>query len=416
MRALCNRRNLHPTACLFVCWLIVCGVARGDDESSLASRPLPINSLEFSPDGQWLAAAGGNADSGGRLVVWNTSDWRPVTLLHEPKAMNTVAFDPDGSRLAFDGRGSTVVVAAIPEFAEIHRWNTRQTDVRSVCWLPDADKLVTGGRDGTIKVWDVATQQELLSINIHDQRDADEDGSVDTLAVSPDGRRLASGGWRETTRVWDLASGEQRHGYRSTDFLVRGVAFSPDGANFAAAARQEAELWIRETDTGLVRAKVRCGCEDVAIHPAGDLIAVAGWGAAAQVFRLDLTLPDDALFERIESLVAQFEDDDVEVRDAASAAIRKIGLPAEPQLFEAIRAPGAETRIRARQLWNQVRSPDPLASPGGHPDEVSEVCFSPDGTLLATGCRGGLVKIWNVDDWSEAAVLREFPDWNPVSD
>lgn len=402
----------RPLVLLTSCLALV-GAARGDDDTNSTTVPLPVYSLEFSPHGKWLAAVGGTADAGGHLIVWSTGNWQPRTELREEESMNALSFSPDGNRLAVDGPESTVVVIRIPEFEEIARWSTAQTGVRSACWLPDADKLVTGGRDGSIRVWDVALQEPLLAVNIHEQRNSNADGSIDNLAVTPDGRFLASGGWRETTRLWDLQNGQLRHVFWSTDFLVYGVAFSPDGKHFASAARQRAELWVRETDTGLVRAKVKCGCEDVAFHPTRDLVAVAGRGAAAQVFRLNLTLPDDALLERIKGLIAQFEDDDVRVRDAASAAIRKIGLPAEPLLFEAIQAPDPETRIRARQLWNEVRSPEPVSEPGGHPDEVSEVCFSPDGKLLATGCRGGVVKVWNVDDWSEAAVLREFAPASP---
>ncbi len=401
-------RAAHRQLEVMVCCIVLAGVAHGDDDRAAATAPMQVNCLEFSPDGEWLAAAGGNSGEGGQLMVWSTEDWQPRALLREPETMTALSFSRDGRRIAIDGGMSTVSVIGIPEFEEIERWSTDQTDVRSVCWSPDGRILVTGGRDGSIKSWEFATQQQVLSLSIHDQPDAEADGSVDTLAISPNGRFLASGGWRETARVWDLMTRQQQHAFRVTDYLVLAVAFSPDGMHFASASRQELELWIRETETGLVRAKVRTGCDDVAFHPTGDFVVAAGWGAAAQVFRLNLTLPDDALFEHIEELIEQFEDDDVRVRESASAAIVDIGLPAEPQLFDAIRAPGVETRIRSRRLWNQVRSPAPVAEPGGHPDEMSEVCFSPNGALLATGCRGGVVKIWNVDDWSEAAVLHQF--------
>ncbi len=64
---------------------------------------------------------------------------------------------------------------------------------------PDGKTLVTGGVDGTIGLWTVATGKELANLAGH----FDE---VHALAFGLDGRLLASGGWDHAVRIWDVPS------------------------------------------------------------------------------------------------------------------------------------------------------------------------------------------------------------------
>ena len=57
--------------------------------------------------------------------------------------------------------------------------------VRSVAFSPDGRRIASGSFDRTAKVWDAETGQEILSLKGH------RDG-VAGLAFSPDGKRIAS--------------------------------------------------------------------------------------------------------------------------------------------------------------------------------------------------------------------------------
>jgi len=62
----------------------------------------------------------------------------------------------------------------------------------------DGTTALSGGGDGTVRVWDLATGQLRATLTGHI--------SVSSVAVTPDGTTAVSGGsYDGTVRVWDLA-------------------------------------------------------------------------------------------------------------------------------------------------------------------------------------------------------------------
>src|SRR5258706_8452367 len=88
-----------------------------------------------------------------------------------------------------------------------HRWVSRQLPawIRRVAWSPDGTRLVGGGDDGHVYLWDAADGTLLLRL-------AEHHGLIMSVAWSPDGTQLASGsGSRDGGElfVWDAHSGER---------------------------------------------------------------------------------------------------------------------------------------------------------------------------------------------------------------
>jgi WD40 repeat protein len=104
-------------------------------------------------------------------------------------------------------------------------------DVNSVAFSPDGTRIASGSDDNTIRLWDTATGRPI------GQPMTEQNDSVLSVAFSPDGTRIASGGRDERIRLWDAASGQPigqpMTGHRDDVFSV---AFSPDGTRIVSGS------------------------------------------------------------------------------------------------------------------------------------------------------------------------------------
>jgi WD40 repeat protein len=90
--------------------------------------------------------------------------------------------------------------------------------VWSVAITPDGTRAISGGGDGTVRIWDLATGNEQATLTGHDT-------AVFSVAITPDGDRAVSGGADATVRVWELGLGSGAETARWTaDYPVIGCA------------------------------------------------------------------------------------------------------------------------------------------------------------------------------------------------
>jgi WD40 repeat protein len=75
----------------------------------------------------------------------------------------------------------------------------------AVAFSPDGRTLATGSYDGNVKLWNIATQQEVATLELLPR-------SCISLRFSPDGRTLAAGSWLSTEpyiSLWQAPSFEE---------------------------------------------------------------------------------------------------------------------------------------------------------------------------------------------------------------
>ncbi len=123
--------------------------------------------------------------------------------------------------------------------------------------------LATTGTDGTARLWDTATHQQIgapLAAAGH--------GNLNALAFSPDGQILATAAADGTVRLWDVGTQQQiGPDINLGDNYANALVFSPDGRLLATAGSDgTARLWAVGFPANLLGAV--CAVAGTALTPA----------------------------------------------------------------------------------------------------------------------------------------------------
>lgn len=155
----------------------------------------------------------------GRLLTWGRDGrWSLLDIASTRELRTRKPFSQEIVNAAFSWDDRYFATASYDGTARI--WDVRTGDEirvlrpaagpagdQSVVWCvafsPDGSRLATGSKDRRIRIWDIASGQELFAMTGHA-------GTVMCLAWSPDGTQLASGGYDGTVCIWDSRSYRDR--------------------------------------------------------------------------------------------------------------------------------------------------------------------------------------------------------------
>jgi RNA polymerase sigma factor (sigma-70 family) len=284
--------------------------------------------VALSPDGRWLA--------------WSVRD--PNVRFKDPGEPNTMY---DGSRICLYDLTAGRQSDHFPGFAGY---------ANELWFTADGTTLVTvDHRDGTVRLWDVATGKERRSFRAARDQEKGRSYMITVAALSPDGRTLAVGHRRRdnttalfspvAVRLWDVPSGRELHELTGHTNVVLGLAFAPDSRLLVTCSENPHSVGL----PGLPGA------------PRVDLVLVWDVATGKRVAALPEGLPIGA----------------------GSAAFAPDG--------RTLATASADGLVR---LW-EVATWTVRASFQGHRDRVTALAFEPDGRLLS-GSLDTTVLAWDV--------------------
>ena len=278
-------------------WLAVSGyhevLIHKSDGSALVSRLVGlserIESAVFSPDASLLAVTGGSPGRMGELQVWDVE--RAELQLSLTITYDTIygaSWSPDGQSIALGCSDQTVRVIDLNTESQI-LYSRAHTDwVLDTVFSAEGDRVVSVGRDMTVKLTDVATQRFLGNITTHTpgvlrggMNAVDCNDKNEVVAVGADGAPKlfrsevtaapSSGGNPNQIREYDALPG------RGFD-----VRFSADGIRIVAGSsyngRGEVRVYRAEDGEQLVSLPdLEGGIYAVAFSPDGTTIAFGGF-------------------------------------------------------------------------------------------------------------------------------------------
>ncbi|GGK71106.1 nSTAND1 domain-containing NTPase [Mangrovihabitans endophyticus] len=344
-----------------------------------------------TPDGTVIISG----DDPGEVLRLTAGGPRP-TLAGFRGLLTDAATSADGGLLAVAGLGEA------PTLFRRDRIMPHPQVVGRLAYGPAGARLATGSSDPVVRIWDAHTGGLLDTLPL-----AADDGPLG-LAYGPDGSLAVSVRQGSRVLVFGPDGGLRRTLRMASDLFPSAVAFSPDGSLLVAVANPTAQLdpgqdrapvqerddpdaYVWDTRTWAARPPVRLPGHlsiDTAFTPDGRYLLISSnrsrdplpqQGAVWRFRAPGLTLVDSRAFG---GAVHHF---------AVSPDSATVALP---------RGQGADL-VRVDGLT-------PAGVLGHHPFDVSEVAFSADGHLLATGTDSDtdLIRVWDTGTGDLVTELR----------
>lgn len=218
----------------------------------------------LSPNGQYFLSAYEksvvlyDAASGSKLRTFGS-----IFGAHKTR-VESIAFSSDGSK----------VVSASSGFGDIKLWDVasgqelitlNSNHVKAVAFSPDGRSFTSGGglAYSDLKIWNVDNGAELRTLGRHG-------GSVNALTYSPDGRLIATASDDSNIKLWEAVSGKELHILSGHSGDINSISFSSDGKNLiSGGADGTIRKWDVDTGKELVKFAFFSDGEWVVITPSG---------------------------------------------------------------------------------------------------------------------------------------------------
>jgi WD40 repeat protein len=286
--------------------------------------------------------------------------------------------------------------------------------IETLTFSPDGSLLACGwGQDrspGVCQLWDVARRQVRAVLPTA--------SAVFSTAFAPDGQTLALGSWDGSVTLWEWASQREPRRLRLAAVPILALAFSTDGMVLAAGMPHAVVLWDLRGDRPRIKLPAEC---PLAFSSDGRTLATGEAGAAGACLwdwrtgaargYLPGVPANPGAIRDARSLALAFASGGKILLSSDTATVLRLWEveshrvraafvddtePAAARAFSAdgrlLAIAGAERTVELRETTaNRL-----LATLKGHAGAIYSLAFAPDGRTLASGGFDGSVWLWKL--------------------
>ena len=283
------------------------------------------------------------------------------TLVGHRGEVYFVAYSPRGDLLASAGKDGTVRLWNTTTSQQVRAIRASLREVNVAAFSPDGKTLATVDDDGKLKLWETATGHPGLERIAHK-------GDAVMAQFTADGKTIITAGRTDGfAKIWDSGTGEILG-----SFAAQGAILSMDGSILATLSEAEVKLWSVKSQTPIGSFAGGRGIAGGAFSHDGTKLATAD--EAERVVRLW-----DVASRR---LIHEFQGHN----EGAIAVI----FSADDQT---IVSAGDDNTIR---FWD-VATRKPGGVHLGHKGRVWNLALAPGGQTIASASRDGTVKLWDLE-------------------
>ena len=272
---------------------------------------------------------------------------------------------PNGVTLVSGSFDTTLKVWNLATGKEIVTLEGNAGSVHSIASSRDGRTVASANGDKTIKLWNLLTGQEIRTLYGHLS-------SVESVAISPNSKMLASGSFDGNIKLWELPSGKEIASLNLHSAAVKSLAFAPDGKTLASGSEDKTiKLWDL-TSKQLIRT-LRGHTQpirSVAMSSDGQTLASSSADATIKLWNLSTA-------------------EEIHTFKGHSYSVNSVAFTSDGKTL----ASGSSDHTI--KLWDLATKSE-IRTFKGQSKEVTSVALSPDGKTLASGCTDGTIELWRV--------------------
>jgi len=394
----------------------------------MATLPVPaynVTDVAFSPDGNSIAAACLFSRETKPIILWDADTGIRIAHFGVPPGVQSIAFSPGGKYIASgSAQGDNTIklweVATGNELPVAFECNGRVNDIE---FSPDGSKLLSAHGDGCVRVWDANTGFQLMTLGKPGPK---ETNRVYTAKYSPDGKRIFS--CSENINVWDVTSGDKILTLNEYSTKSTTLAISPDGTYIASCNFNGIfKVWnaYKGIELGRLRGHTQAG--RAVFTPNGEKIVTCSGDKTVKIWDLPIvpSTTEMPLYHQAQVVSLASNPENTKLASACLDGTVRIWDTSTEDQETAFTGHTADARCvrfspdgdcvvsggddMALRLWDPSTGVQ-LKILQGHNEAVKSVDWCVDGKLLVSGSNDDTIRLWDATSQKEVKVLNGHQD------